>query len=389
MASPTSAALATSDEARGRVEAEIAAWAGSAQGRPLYEKYRDRRAYNHEICHRLAAAGVPPVAAAVLRLGRWGQSGSVAEDVAIWYAGLAQRLADQESAIPLPVRRQANDLVESLWKLAGADVDSRLVEPLRQELAGRDQQLTESRQQAHTLGEQLAAANREVERLQGDLAVTGTALADQRRRADAAEHALAESKLKYSRELATLREKHSADVAELNERHGRDTTQLRQQLDAEVARSNGERTALLHRVDQAQVEARQALAKGEEAQAALQRALSDLGDAKAAAAKAAGELAMSRNVGERLTQELAEAAAASADAGRSGVNVFLSQMRGYGLRMVRDFSSPKKLTRPDWMAEQDWDSYVLTLIGGAGEAAQLRLLQELAEKAKPRKSAKK
>jgi hypothetical protein len=67
MASLTSAALATSDEARGRVEAEIAAWAASAQGRPLYEKYRDRRAYNHEICHRLAAAGVPPLAAAVLR----------------------------------------------------------------------------------------------------------------------------------------------------------------------------------------------------------------------------------------------------------------------------------------------------------------------------------
>ena len=66
MASLTSAAVATSDEARGRVEAEIAAWAASAQGRPLYEKYRDRRAYNHEICHRLAAAGVPPLAAAVL-----------------------------------------------------------------------------------------------------------------------------------------------------------------------------------------------------------------------------------------------------------------------------------------------------------------------------------
>ncbi len=285
MASLTSAAVATSDEARGRVEAEIAAWAASAQGRPLYEKYRDRRAYNHEICHRLAAAGVPPLAAAVLRLGRWGQTSSVAEDVAVWYAGLAQRLADQESAIPLPVRRQANDLVESLWKLAGADVDSRLVEPLRQELAGRDQELGESLQQAHTLGEQLAAANREVERLQGDLVVTGTALADQRRRADAAENALAEVKLTHSRELSTLREKHSADVVDLNERHGRDTTQLRQQLDAEVARANGERTALLHRVDQAQVEARQWVAKGEEAQAGLQRTLTELGDAKAVAAR--------------------------------------------------------------------------------------------------------
>lgn len=249
--------------------------------------------------------------------------------------------------------------------------------------------LGESRQQVQSLVEQLAAANREVERLQGELVVTGTAVADQRRRADAAEHALAESKLAHARELATSREKHSKDVAELNERHGQETTQLRQQLDAEVARANGERTALLHRVDQAQVEARQGLTKSEEAQAALQRALSDLGDAKTAAAKADGELAMSRNAGERLTQELAAAVAASADAGRSGVNVFLSQMRGCGLRLVRDFSSPKKLAKPDWMAEQDWDSHVLTLIGGIEETAQLKVLQDLAEKAKPRGRAKK
>jgi hypothetical protein len=47
----------------------------------------------------------------------------------------------------------------------------------------------------------------------------------------------------------------------------------------------------------------------------------------------------------------------------------LAQLRDCGLRLVRDFSSSRKLARPEWMAEQDWDSRVLTSIGGAQETA--------------------
>lgn len=384
MSSRTSAVV-DADEVRARVEAEIVAWAGSDQGRRLYEKYRDRRAYNQEICHRLAAAGVPPLAAAVLRLGRWGQSGSVAEDVASWYAGLAQRLAEQESAIPLPVRRQANDLVESLWKLAGADVDQRLVEPLREELAERDKQLDESRQKAQTLSGQLTLATREVERLLAEQAVSNAAVFDQRRLIAATEQALADAKLVHARELATLRQQHAQDVAVLHDQNSQITTQLRQQLDAEVARANGERTALLHRVDQAQVEARQWMAKGEEAQVGLQRALAELGDAKASTARTQGELALSRAAEARLSDELAAAVKAGSDAAVRGVSAFLAQLSDHGLRLVRDLASSKTLAKPEWMPTRDWEAQVIPLVGGTSEDGQRTVLLELlAGKAKPR-----
>ena len=91
------------------------------------------------------------------------------------------------------------------------------------------------------------------------------------------------------------------------------------------------------------------MAKEHEAQAATQRALAALGDAKEAAARAAGELTLARAAEKRSVDALAKSEAANAAAVGEGLRRFIEQSAHYDVRLVRDFTSTRKLARPDWL----------------------------------------
>lgn len=114
---------------RHEIERALTAWATSARS-----EFAARREFNHEIMARMARGGLTPTAAAVKRIGRWGQNISIAEDVEDWYRTLASRLDARDARIPPAAQAHANQLVESLWRLAHMDVDQARAEPLRQEL---------------------------------------------------------------------------------------------------------------------------------------------------------------------------------------------------------------------------------------------------------------
>ena len=293
------------------------------------------------------------------------------------YARLATRFTDLEAAIPLPARRQATQLVESLWRLAQVETDQRRAEPVRQELGSLQHELARQQSEAQRLASELAAAGGEILRSKGELGVATTALIDQKVRVEELVRALADLKVGHAGELATLRDQSARALNDANEQHREALAQLRRQLDEEVARSGSERHALLQRVDQAQVETRQWMAKEHEAQAATQRALAALGDAKEAAARAAGELTLARAAEKRSVDALAKSEAANAAAVGEGLRRFIEQSAHYDVRLVRDFTSTRKLARPDWLPARDW-ALVVQAIGGAKVDGQAAVVQELA-----------
>lgn len=118
-------------------EREVTEWAQAHRAH-----FASREDYSRAICDRLAAAGVPPVPAMVLRVGRWGNTASVARDVEQWFRGVAARLVAPEPIVPLGARPLANKLIEQLWQAARSEVDERMAAPLRAELATVQEQLS-------------------------------------------------------------------------------------------------------------------------------------------------------------------------------------------------------------------------------------------------------
>lgn len=108
----------------------VAAWARAV--RPDFANRR--RDFSFAVCDALAAEGIRPNAATVHRVGRWGHTRQVGEDVAAWYQALASRLAAHEAAVPLPARKQANELVERLYALAITHAKQTLLDPLSRQV---------------------------------------------------------------------------------------------------------------------------------------------------------------------------------------------------------------------------------------------------------------
>lgn len=146
------------DDLASSVEKDVSAWASSSR-----DEFKSREDYNLAICDRLAARGVPPLAAVVLRVGRWGNAGSITRDVQLWYSRLSGRLAAQEAQIPLGERRVANLLIEQLWATALKEVDARIGAPLREELASVQQALSERVQDLEVSAQQLVKAQQDLD----------------------------------------------------------------------------------------------------------------------------------------------------------------------------------------------------------------------------------
>ena len=125
-----SAPPAPLEVATGSTEEELSSWAQRV--RPSFGK--NRQHYNFAVCDALAAAGFAPTANMLLRVGRWGTSSSVQADTKAWFQALAERLKQLEANIPLAARRQANQLIETLYKDAQDFVIADAVAPLQQKL---------------------------------------------------------------------------------------------------------------------------------------------------------------------------------------------------------------------------------------------------------------
>lgn len=165
--------IETAERSPQLIEQAIARWA--AENRPTFPH---RAAYNLAICDRLALAGLQPSQSAVLRVGRWGQTTSVAADVALWYQRIAQRLDKRDDILPEQAREQANTLLLSLWNLARFETDQRIHEPLRQlndRLALEVDQITEANQ---ALDAQVEEQSTALTAAGADLAQCRTQLAD-------------------------------------------------------------------------------------------------------------------------------------------------------------------------------------------------------------------
>lgn len=194
-------------------EKRIAAWA--AEHKAGYQK---RQAFSEGICDQLMASGLQPSGAAVLRLGRWGNAGSIASDVADWYRSLASRLTAADALIPPPARRQATELVEQLWRLATVEVDQRKVEPLRQELGTHKVVEAQSELQITSLKNNVQETMLRIAELDRDLAEARSTIGGQERDATrqstalmkieagkaAAEIALNEARLTRDRAIAEI-----------------------------------------------------------------------------------------------------------------------------------------------------------------------------------------
>ena len=125
-----SALPAPLEVAAGSTEEELSSWAQRV--RPSFGK--NRQNYNFAVCDALAATGFAPTANMLLRVGRWGTSSSVQADTKAWFQALAERLKQLEASIPLAARRQANQLIEALYKDAHEFVIADAVAPLQQKL---------------------------------------------------------------------------------------------------------------------------------------------------------------------------------------------------------------------------------------------------------------
>jgi hypothetical protein len=300
-AAPREARAATADSAspadEPQNESDLAAWA--AKARPSFP---DRTAFNLALCDGLAKIGIPPTQAAVLRVGRWGQTSSVARDVALWYQGIGERLDKRDDMLPVAVRKQAYELLETLWKLATSDVDQRLVMPLRAtaEQAAAERKaliethagVVESSKQAHAALEiaqrdrdgfkgQLDAVTASRQDMAVQLALRSREVEQARNQSmvDAAQHREALAAALLQRETA-LRDQAHGFQAQL--------AALRASLEAQ-ARQDRER--LIRQVDEARQEAVRAQARHRALEAQVAQAHENTAHERIAAAQAQAALA--------------------------------------------------------------------------------------------------
>lgn len=193
---------------------------------------KNRRDYNFAVCDALAGAGITPTSAAVLRVGRWGQNASVAEDVRQWNRALASRLQRIEASIPLAAKRQAGELFEQLFALASrtaqAQADERLV-PLQAELA---QAQDAQRRATEALGQVTAQAEQGRQDAQALLAEQGRLRAELQNAQDALEESRAEQRTQAAQALALAQQVRAAEQAlqDASHQHERLRAQDRQEL---------------------------------------------------------------------------------------------------------------------------------------------------------------
>lgn len=359
------------DMARHQAEQAIVEWAAASRG-----SYERRRDYNHEICNRLASAGIPPLAAIVIRLGRWGQSGSVAEDVASWYAELATRLAERDANIPVAARKQANELLESVWRLAQVEIDQRVLEPLRHSASQREMLNEQLSAEVSRLRE---AASQELEarqdlssRLEQQTAQT----AEFQQQAEA-EKAKSE---KLVQELAASKAQTVQEAQQQRAAHAMALDEARQKLDTEVSRANAERGALLLKIDNIQLESRKWSAKVQELQASMLEQLTQLAttkeafnDSTASVAALQLESSLARRQISSLTEDLARAEARTGTAVSATEVQLITQIKSTGFRLVREFSEQPP-ERPEWMSQAAWASLEAS---SGDEGYQRHLIRQL------------
>ena len=305
--------LAQYGSSTARHDAERAIYEWAALNRKAYEPGR-RRAFNHEICSLLAGAGVPPLAATVTRIGRWGQSASVAEDVSQWYRDLAHRFNEREAELPLPAKQHANSLLEALWALARMETDQRLVEPLRQaadaghtrirELEKLIQQLTENEKQLTNSATESAAVVQRLSKENAALLRSIEVASDN--------HALA---IDSARQQANLKEAQLAaaidtlnrKVEKLQSELSAMTTEAQQHAKALEQRAAGERFELMTRLDAANQEYRRWQSLYQEVQSIAIKEKEQNSNLRVELATTAGKLELAQSQLEVTRQALATA----------------------------------------------------------------------------------
>lgn len=229
------------DDLASSVEQDVSAWASSSR-----DEFKSREDYNLAICDRLAARGVPPLAAVVLRVGRWGNAGSITRDVQLWYSRLSGRLAAQEAQIPLGERRVANLLIEQLWATALKEVDARIGAPLREELASVQQALSERVQDLEVSAQQLVKAQQDLDAERANSAETRATM---ERTLEQLREQLDQAQRQLSSEIARSSEtKLKSDEA---------LKTLNASLEQERKAATAERALLMSHLDDARLQGRQ------------------------------------------------------------------------------------------------------------------------------------
>lgn len=253
------------------VEKEVSTWASSSR-----DEFKSREDYNLAVCDRLAARGVPPLAAVVLRVGRWGNAGSITRDVQLWYSRLSSRLAAQEAQIPLGERRVANLLVEQLWASALKEVDTRIGVPLRAELATVQQALADRVQDLEDATQQLVKVRQD---LDAERAGSAAARATMERSLEQLRAQLEQAQKQLAAELSR------AAVTKVS--FDEEVNALKAAVEQEKKVAAAERVLLMNHLDEARQQSREwkketerAIARSGELQASIDAQRADAADLK-------------------------------------------------------------------------------------------------------------
>lgn len=176
---------------------------------------KDRCAYNFAVADALLASGCLPNAATVLRIGRWGQTASVAEDFQLWVSSLAKRVSEQEAALPAPIRSKANALLTSIVELVQGSMQESFADPAWQALSESRLRLSESllgaRQKLRGSEESLVGVQTDLEATQGKLAQASDQLAQSQAKLDQS----TQENARLSRAVSDLALQNSATEKEL------------------------------------------------------------------------------------------------------------------------------------------------------------------------------
>lgn len=122
----------------------------------LRKQFQDRTSFNFMVCDALAMRGIPPNSLAVVKVGRWGSSNSVASDVRSWYALLSRKISATHPNIPDAARMKANSLLEQLWGLTNEMTAQPLIEKIEQLSREQEQTRKEALELAENLGQRQA-----------------------------------------------------------------------------------------------------------------------------------------------------------------------------------------------------------------------------------------
>lgn len=191
-------------------ENAIKDWAATVR----HGHFSSRKEFNFEVCARLMAAGLPPTPALVLRVGCWGQTNYVAEDVSAWYAALGETLRARDAEIPIGSRRKGNQLLEELWATAVKEVEVNLAGPLQSKLDQVLQELATSKAALAKLNEELVSYRDENDALNRSIAIK------------------TEECAALNEQARQLHESHAAQLGETMDAHANQLSQLRVQHDA-------------------------------------------------------------------------------------------------------------------------------------------------------------